>query len=68
MAIGSALAGTYMHTFHMSIEGNNGVFPSPESESFNMIFFTAAVLSAVSLTFSLFLKRGCQKIWSKKEN
>jgi hypothetical protein len=38
MAIGPALTGTYMHTFYMSIEGNNGVFPSPGSESFNMIF------------------------------
>ena len=55
MATGPALAGTYMHTFHMSIEGIAGSFPSPES--FNLIFFTAAVLSAVTLTFSLLLKR-----------
>jgi len=55
MAIGPALAGTYMHTFHMSIEGSVGLFPSPES--FNMIFLTAAILSLVSLTFSLLLKR-----------
>jgi MFS family permease len=55
MAIGPALAGTYMHTFYISIEGIAGLYPSPES--FNMIFFTAAVLSAVSLTFSLLLKR-----------
>jgi MFS family permease len=59
MAIGPALAGTYMHTFYMSIEGTTGLFPSPES--FNMIFFTAAVLSAVSLTFSLLLKRRMSK-------
>jgi hypothetical protein len=55
MAIGPALAGTYMHTFHMSIKDTGGLFPS--LESFNMIFLTAAVLSAVSLTFSLLLKR-----------
>ena len=55
MAIGPALAGTYMHTFHMSIDGIAGLYPSPES--FNMIFFTAALLSTVSLTFSLLLKR-----------
>jgi MFS family permease len=55
MAIGPALAGTYMHTFHMSIEDTVGLFPS--LESFNMIFLTAAVLSAVSLTFSLLLMR-----------
>src|SRR5215213_1486029 len=55
MAIGPALAGTYMHTFHMSIEDTVGL--SPFLESFNMIFLTAAVLSAVSLTFSLLLNR-----------
>ena len=59
MAIGPTLAGTYMHTFHMSIEGATGLFPSPES--FNMIFLTAAVLSAMSLTFSLLLKRRMSK-------
>jgi MFS family permease len=59
MAIGPALAGTYMHTFQISIEDTIGLFPSPES--FNMIFFTAAVLSVVSLIFSLFLKRRMSK-------
>jgi hypothetical protein len=59
MAIGPALAGTYMHTFQISIEGTMGVFPSPES--FNMIFLTAAMLSSVSLIFSLFLKRRISK-------
>jgi len=59
MAIGPALAGTYMHTFQISIEGTVGVFPSPES--FNMIFLTAAMLSSVSLIFSLFLKRRIPK-------
>ena len=55
MAIGPALAGTYMHNFHIPIDGIVGLYPSPES--FNMIFFTAAMLSAVSLIFSLVLKR-----------
>jgi len=55
MAIGPALAGTYMHTFNISIEGIAGLYPSPTS--FNMIFFTTATLSAMSLTFSLLLKR-----------
>jgi MFS family permease len=55
MAIGPALAGTYMHTFNISIEGIAGLYPSPTS--FNMIFLTAATLSAMSLTFSLLLKR-----------
>ena len=60
MAIGPALAGTYIHTFQISIEGTVGLFPSPES--FNMIFLTAAMLSGVSLTFSLLLKKECKKI------
>jgi MFS family permease len=59
MAIGPALAGTYMHTFHMSIEGTVGLLPSPDS--FNMIFLTAAVLSSMSLTFSLLLRRRMSK-------
>src|ERR687898_250840 len=40
---------------HMSIEGTCWCFSF--SKSFNMIFLTAVVLSAVSLTFSLFLKK-----------
>ena len=55
MAIGPALAGTYMQTFHTSIKGIAGSFPSPES--YNMVFLTAAVLSAVSLACSLVLNR-----------
>jgi MFS family permease len=55
MAIGPALAGTYMQTFHTSIKGIAGSFPSPES--YNMVFLTAAVLSAVSLASSLVLNR-----------
>jgi len=55
MAIGPALAGTYMQTFNTSIKGIAGSFPSPES--YNMVFLTAAVLSAVSLASSLVLNR-----------
>ena len=49
MAIGPALAGMYIQTYTMPIEGR-GSFPAPES--FTMIFLTSAVLSAASLGFS----------------
>jgi MFS family permease len=55
MATGPALAGTYMQTFHISIEGVPGSFPAPQS--YNMIFLTAGLLSAASLAFSLLLKK-----------
>ena len=54
MAVGPALAGTYMQD-HISIQGFEGSFPAPQS--FDMIFLTAGVLSAAWLTFSLMLKR-----------
>ena len=55
MATGPALAGTYMQTFHISIEGVLGSFPAPQS--YNLIFLTAGLLSAASLAFSLLLKK-----------
>ena len=55
MATGPALAGTYMQTFHLSIEDVPGSFPAPQS--YNMIFLTAGLLSAASLVFSLLLKK-----------
>jgi MFS family permease len=55
MATGPALAGTYMQTFNISIEGVPGSFPAPQS--YNMIFLTAGLLSAASLVFSLLLKK-----------
>jgi len=47
MAIGPALSGIYIQTNQSIIEGINGLFPS--EESFNMIFFTAVVLSIASM-------------------
>jgi hypothetical protein len=47
MAIGPALSGIYIQTNQSIIEGINGLFPS--EESFNMIFFTAGVLSIASM-------------------
>jgi hypothetical protein len=53
MAIGPALAGVYMAD-HENL-GAQGSFPS--AHSYDMVFFTAGLLSAVSLGFALLLKR-----------
>jgi MFS family permease len=53
MAIGPALAGVYMAD-HENL-GAQGSFPS--AHSYDMVFFTAGLLSAVSLGFALVLKR-----------
>ncbi|MEO9295523.1 MAG: MFS transporter [Nitrososphaera sp.] len=53
MAIGPALAGTYMQTYTVSVAGTQ--FPAPES--FTMIFMTSALFSVASLAFSLVLKK-----------
>lgn len=57
MAIGPALAGTYMQTYTITI--GSGSFPAPES--FTMIFLTSGLLSAASLVFSLLLKKRLPK-------
>src|SRR5687768_2683781 len=54
MAIGPALAGVYMENREM-IEGVQGSYPS--QESYNLVFLTSGILSAVSLGFVLLLKR-----------
>jgi MFS family permease len=54
MAIGPALAGVYMENGGVA-EGVTGSNPSPES--YNMVFITAGLLSAVSLAFALMLTR-----------
>jgi len=58
MAIGPALAGVYLAD-HMTIENVEGSYPS--RESYNLVFGTAALLSAVSLAFALILRRGMLK-------
>jgi MFS family permease len=55
MAIGPALAGVYMGN-HETIEGVGGSYPSPGS--YNLVFLTAGLLSAVTLGFALKLIRG----------
>jgi MFS family permease len=54
MAIGPALAGVYMEN-HETVEGVEGSYPSPGS--YNLVFLTAGLLSAVSVGFTLMLIR-----------
>ncbi len=54
MAIGPALAGVYMEN-HGTVEGVEGSYPSPGS--YNLVFLTAVLLSAVSVGFALMLIR-----------
>jgi MFS family permease len=54
MAIGPALAGVYIEN-HETVEGVEGSYPSPGS--YNLVFLTAGLLSAVSVGFALMLIR-----------
>jgi MFS family permease len=54
MAIGPALAGVYMED-HETVEGIDGSYPS--SGSYNLVFLTSGLLSAVSVGFGLVLRR-----------
>ena len=54
MAIGPALAGVYMEN-HETIKGVQGSYPS--LDSYNLVYLTSGLLSAVSLGFVLMLKR-----------
>jgi hypothetical protein len=54
MAIGPALAGVYMEN-NQTVEGVEGSYPS--AGSYNLVFLTAALLSAVSVGFALTLRR-----------
>ena len=58
MAIGPALAGVYMESKE-TVEGVQGSFPSPGS--YDTVFLTAGLLSAVSLVFGLVLRRNAAK-------
>jgi MFS family permease len=53
MAIGPALAGVYMES-HETIKGIQGSYPS--LDSYNLVYITSALLSAVSLGFALMLR------------
>jgi MFS family permease len=54
MAIGPALSGVYMEN-HETIEGVQGSYPS--LGSYNLVYLTSGLLSAISLGFVLILKR-----------
>jgi MFS family permease len=54
MAIGPALAGVYMEN-HETVSGIEGSYPS--SGSYNLVFLTSGLLSAVSVGFGLVLWR-----------
>jgi MFS family permease len=58
MAIGPALAGLYMAN-HQTLEGVNGAYPSPGS--YNLVFLTGGLLSAVSVGFALMLRRATRR-------
>ena len=58
MAIGPALTGVYLES-HENIDGVSGSYPSPGS--YNLVFLTLGLLSAVSLGFVLILKKRAAK-------
>ena len=58
MATGPAVAGVYMEN-HETIEGVAGSYPS--LGSYDLVFATSAVLSALSLGFALMLRRKARK-------
>ena len=58
MAIGPALAGVYMES-HETIDGVQGSYPS--LGSYNLVYLTSGLLSALSLGFVLMLKRRAVK-------
>jgi len=67
-SIGPAIAGIYMQTNQALVKGVSGnsvgSFPSPIS--YNLIFLTAALISAISIALVLILKRKMTKNGSKR--
>ena len=54
-SVGPAMAGMYMQTHKTTITGIIGTFPT--AESYNLIFFTAALISCVSIGLAFALRR-----------
>ncbi len=54
-SVGPAMAGMYMQTHKTTLTGIVGTFPT--AESYNLIFFTATLISCVSIGLSLALRR-----------
>jgi MFS family permease len=59
-SVGPAMAGMYMQTHKTTLTGIIGEFPTPDS--YNLIFFTAALISCVSIGLSLILRRQLVKL------
>lgn len=59
MAIGPALTGVYLESDE-TINGVSGTYPS--QESYNLVYITSGLLSAVSLAFVLMLKKNAHKM------
>jgi MFS family permease len=53
-SVGPSIAGIYMQTHRVIVEGSFGSFPSPES--YNLIFLTIALASLVPIALALFLR------------
>ena len=54
-SIGPAVAGIYMEANQVFVKGVIGSFPSPES--YNLIFFTIALISLVPIGLSIFIRK-----------
>ena len=59
MAIGPALTGVYLEG-KQTIDGIPGAYPSPQS--YNLVYLTSAILSALSLIFVFVLKKWTGKM------
>jgi MFS family permease len=58
-SVGPAVAGVFMQTRQITVQGHAGSFPSPES--YTTIFLTAAVMSAISIVMALKIRQSLQK-------
>lgn len=54
-SIGPTMAGMFMQTHKAAIPGISGLFPSPDS--YNLIFFSATMISIVSVVLAILLKK-----------
>jgi len=61
-SIGPALAGVYMQIYQSTIIVGGKPSSYPSLQAFSIIFLTAAILSAVSIALSLYLKRRLSKM------
>ncbi len=54
-SLGPAIAAMYMQTHQVQVNGLSGLFPS--ADSYDLIFLTAAIISAASIVLALILKK-----------